>query len=215
MSFPKIVPQSQIDEMRKHQKKGPFTPAQAEAEERKALWLAVFEKCLSPKIACRRIGISMNTYRLWKTNDPDFAEALNESLYDWREELHSSALGRAIGYTKPSSETESGFDEDAEGKPIRYNASDPMAKMYLQGQINRADLEADEETTVVINMAALAGDDNWEPDNVNPEGERRIGNLKIITEYGKPTFPDGEPKEPAMLPSPSSEEEDGEPPTAA
>jgi len=94
-------------------------------------WVNVFGSCLSPKITSKITGIPVERYYRWRNSDPDFCRAINEAILAAREEMLGSALHRAIGYLKPDPTTKSGFEEDADGVPIRYGGSDMLVRALL------------------------------------------------------------------------------------
>lgn len=125
-----------------------------ESWKQKEQWLEVFERCLSPTIASKQIGVSLHTYRRWRNTDPEFCRAINRSLELAHEELQGSAYSRATGYLKPSDETESGYEEDAAGTPIRYGSSDRLAIAILQPP-RHIEEAAQPAVNISLNFAAV------------------------------------------------------------
>ena len=166
MAFPKLVPDTTIQRIKseetEHQKylesidyDPQFNVVEvAQTKQRKERWLELFSQCLSPQLACKQIGISTTTYRKWRQKDSWFCEQLNEIIGDWKGELLASTISRAVGYVR---EDENGnIETDAQGKVIRYGASDQLAKALLQLD-DDAKGKSDASVTVVIDMGALTG----------------------------------------------------------
>ncbi len=136
-----------------------FEKSKLEAWERKERWLGVYAQCLSPSVACRQTDITLDTYRRWRKTDPRFCKGLNHCIEQAQEELVGSVLARATGYARKAdvnAPTESGLEEDAEGKIIRYGASDALAKSVL-GLDKPEQGTGKGDVTVVIDLGALTG----------------------------------------------------------
>lgn len=170
MSFPKLVPETTIQrikneeaEHQQHLESIDYDPRYNELEvmqtrQRKERWLELFGQCFSPQLACKQLGISQQTYRKWRQTDSWFCEQLNETITDWKDELLTSSLSRAVGYVR---DDENGnIETDAAGKIIRYGASDQLAKAFLQ--IDEKSTK-NEPVQVIINMEALMGVDTDMP----------------------------------------------------
>jgi len=148
-----LVPESKIAELEReeHERFQNMLDNHVESKEQawkaKEQWLAIYARCLSPQIACDRSGISMQTYRRWRATDPKFCRALNRVIQEAHEEMVGSAYARATGYLKPDPESESGFEEDATGRPIRHGVSDRLAISLLQ-----TDREDPKRQSVVVNL---------------------------------------------------------------
>ena len=130
------------------------------ADGTKELWLGVYARCLSPSIACWQSGVSLATYKRWRSTDAAFCRGLNNIIVEAKEELIGSVLSRATGYTQAcdiDDPTESGHKEDSSGKVIRYGASDQLARSILQLDDNKKDKNSGASVTVVIDMGALTG----------------------------------------------------------
>jgi hypothetical protein len=142
--FPKPVPATRLAEMRAAEKEREKqrqqdgadmeTPSheisKAMKRQNQERWLELFSKCLSPKLACKQAGVSMGTYSKWRSTDVWFAEQLNQVMEDWRSELLSSAVTRAIGYVQRDPETGE-VQTDGEGKVIYHGASDSLTRALL------------------------------------------------------------------------------------
>ena len=133
MTLIKLIPEDHIEELEKdeHEKFHKMLDSQAESKskswEAKEQWLAVFARALSPMIACKQAGVPNGTYRRWRTTDPRFCRALNRIIEEAHDELIGTAYARATGYLQEDQETESGYQEDATGRPIRHGVSDRLA----------------------------------------------------------------------------------------
>ena len=166
MAFPKLVPDTTIQRIKteetEHQKylesidyDPQFNVVEVEqTKQRKERWLELFSQCLSPQLACKQLGINISTYRSWRQKDSWFCEQLNEIIGDWKGELLASTIARAVGYVR---EDENGnIETDAQGKVIRYGASDQLAKALLQLDDDTKD-KGKSSVNVIINMGALTG----------------------------------------------------------
>lgn len=164
MSFPRLVPQDTIDRIKAeeeaHQerlKEIAYNPRfnQVEvqqARERKERFLELLSQCLSPKLACTQLGVSTTTYRRWRSSDSWFCEELNHIIQDWKGELLTSSIGRAVGYVRNDKETGE-IETDAQGKVIRYGASDRLAINLLNAE--QKDQQQDANVTINLNLNAL------------------------------------------------------------
>ena len=173
MSLIKIIPEDHIEELEKeqHEKFHKMLDAQTESKSKsweiKEQWLSVFERSLSPTIACKQAGVPNGTYRRWRASDPRFCRALNQIIADAHDELIGTAYARATGYLKPSEETETGYEEDATGRPIRHGVSDRLAISLVSANQKAQDVSA--PVVINVNFAALGvGQDKLEqlPSNV-------------------------------------------------
>lgn len=156
MSFPKPVPESKLEAIRAQEQEtvkrweaANYDPKAHQAEtvmkrHRQEQFLEIFRKCLSPKLACKQVGISVATYRKWRNTDSWFAEQLNEAMSDWREELLGSAVSRAIGYTAANPETGE-LITDASGKVKYFDGSDSLARALLN-------MDSDEQKKSGVNV---------------------------------------------------------------
>lgn len=164
MSFPRLVPQDTIDRIKAeeeaHQgrlKEMAYNPQfnQVEvqqAHERKERFLELLSQCFSPSLACNQLGISVGTYRRWRSTDSWFCEELNHIIQDWKAELLTSSIGRAVGYVRNDKETGE-FETDAQGKVIRYGASDRLAINLLNAE--QKDQQQNANVTINLNLNAL------------------------------------------------------------
>jgi hypothetical protein len=110
-------------------------------------FLSVFALCLSPRLACKQADVSLQTYQRWRSSDSWFAEQLNTVMDDWREELLSSAVTRAIGYTRADENGE--LVRDASGKVIYTDGSDSLARQLLQMDQGE---KGNANPTVIVNI---------------------------------------------------------------
>jgi hypothetical protein len=164
MSFPKLVPPEAIEKIRadeevrqKRLEEMAYDPRfnrveVQQARERKERFLKLLSQCMSPKLACKQLGISTKTYRHWRSTDSWFCEELNHVIQDWKGELVTSAIGRAIGYVRLDKETGE-IEADAQGKIIRHGASDRLAINLLNAEKREQDMNAN--ITINLNMGAL------------------------------------------------------------
>ncbi|TCO77151.1 hypothetical protein [Chromatocurvus halotolerans] len=162
--FPKPVPATRLAEMRAAEKEREeqtrieshapsYGISKAMKRQNQERWLELFGKCLSPKLACKQAGISMATYNKWRTNDVWFAEQLNQVMEDWRSELLSSAVTRAIGYVQRDEDTGK-VVTDADGKVVYHGASDSLTRALLN--MDQADATgAGANVNVTINLKAF------------------------------------------------------------
>ncbi len=125
----------------------------------KEVWLAIFARCLSPSIACKQSQVSLTRYRRWRSTDASFCRAINRLLEHAQEDLVGSVYARATGYLKPDAETPSGYEEDGQGRPIRYGGSDRLALSLL----DKSEQAANSTPVVQINIGAMVS----KPDEVN------------------------------------------------
>lgn len=164
MSFPKLVPQESIDRIkaqekthREHLEAIAYNPSSnrvevQQARERKERFLELMSQCLSPQLACKQLGISTTTYREWRTSDSWFCEELNHVIQDWKGELLTSSIGRAVGYVRNDKETGK-IEIDAQGKIIRYGASDRLAINLLNAE--QKEQESNQVVNITLNFSAL------------------------------------------------------------
>ena len=159
MTLIKLIPEDHIEELEKdeHEKFHKMLDSQAESKskswEAKERWLAVFARSLSPMVACKQAEVSKDTYRRWRATDPRFCRALNHIIEEAHDELIGTAYARATGYLQADQETESGYQEDATGRPIRHGVSDRLAISLVNA--NQKAKEATAPLTININFAAL------------------------------------------------------------
>ena len=159
MTLIKLIPEGHIEELEKeeHEKFHKMLDSQAESKskswETKEQWLAVFARSLSPTIACKQAEVPNGTYRRWRSTDPRFCRALNHILEEAHDELIGTAYARATGYLQADQETESGYQEDATGRPIRHGVSDRLAIALVNA--NQKAQEASAPLTINVNFAAL------------------------------------------------------------
>lgn len=159
MSLIKLIPEEHIEELEKeaHEKFHKMLDSQTESKSKswqiKEQWLAVFARSLSPTIACKQAEVPVGTYRRWRSTDPRFCRALNHIIEEAHDELIGTAYARATGYLQADLETESGYQEDATGRPIRHGVSDRLA-ISLVGANQKAQ-ERSAPLTININLAAL------------------------------------------------------------
>ncbi|MEM6771662.1 MAG: hypothetical protein AAF597_13845 [Bacteroidota bacterium] len=128
-------------------------------------FLGVFSRCLSPKLACKQAEVSRKTYQSWRSTDVWFAERLNQIMEDWREELLSSAVTRAIGYTVE--DDDGNLATDASGKVVYQGGSDQLARALLQ--LGNVDRKQGTTVQVNINLEAAGYDEALVPKPVEAE----------------------------------------------
>jgi len=180
MSFPKLVTQEVIDQIKtkedahqEHLNEIAYDPSFnkveiQQARERKERFLELLSQCLSPKLACKQLGISTKTYRGWRSSDSWFCEQLNHIIQDWRGELLTSSIGRAVGYVRNDKDTGE-IETDAQGKIIRYGASDRLAITLLNAE--RKEQESNQVVNISLNFSALG------VEKVPPELEQLPSNV--------------------------------------
>jgi len=180
MSFPKLVTQDAIDQIKaeeeakqEHLKEIGYDPSfnrveVQQARERKERFLELLSQCLSPKLACKQLGISTGTYRRWRSSDSWFCEELNHIIQDWKGELVTASIGRAIGYVRNDEETGE-IETDAQGKIIRHGASDRLAIALLNA--DRKEQELNPVVNISLNFSALG------VEKIPPELEHLPSNL--------------------------------------
>jgi len=159
MTLIKLVPEEHIEELEKeeHEKFHKMLDSQTESKskswETKEQWLAVFARSLSPTIACKQAEVPNGTYRRWRATDPRFCRALNHIIEEAHDELIGTAYARATGYLQADPESESGFQEDATGRPIRHGVSDRLAISLVTANQKAQDVSA--PVVINVNFAAL------------------------------------------------------------
>lgn len=180
MSFPKLVTQEAIEQIRaqedahkEHLNAISYDPSfnrveVQRARERKERFLELMSQCLSPKLACKQLGISTKTYRKWRTSDSWFCEQLNHIIQDWKGELVTSSIGRAVGYVREDEDTGE-IETDAQGKIIHYGASDRLAITLLNA--DRKEQESSQVVNISLNFSALG------VEKIPPELEHLSSNL--------------------------------------
>ncbi|MEM7611170.1 MAG: hypothetical protein AAF270_05810 [Pseudomonadota bacterium] len=160
MSYLQLISDDHIERLKReeHERFSNMIDAQVKLREEswavKERWLAIFERCLSPTIACKQADVSISTYRRWRNTDSRFCIELNKIIEEAHENMIGSAYSRATGYLKPDPETESGYEEDATGRPIRHGMSDRLAIALINGK-ERVAREGPQNVTLNINLAAL------------------------------------------------------------
>jgi len=122
---------------------------------RQEVFLAVYEKTLSIKVATDRGGVSPATYRYWKRTDAEFARKLNAVIQTISDELTGVALQRAMGYAKIDDETGEAH-VDAHGAVIRYGGSDKLMTHFLE-RLSPVSAPKMAEVAITINLGALLG----------------------------------------------------------
>ena len=180
MSFPKLITQEAIDRIKaqeaahqEHLNEIAYDPSfnmveVQQAHERKERFLELMSQCLSPKLACQQLGISTKTYRGWRTSDSWFCEQLNHIIQDWKGELLTASIGRAVGYVREDEDTGE-IETDAQGKIIHYGASDRLAVTLLNA--DRKEQESNQVVNISLNFSALG------VDKVPPEVEHLASNV--------------------------------------
>jgi hypothetical protein len=182
MSFPVIVPQAKIDRLRKEKERREERWAEIghdperngslqAALKRKECWLEIYSQCLSPSLACKQTGIAMSTYRKWRSEDVDFCEQLNAHVRDWREELLSSAVTRAIGRTHKDEEGK--LKRDASGKIIYTDGSDSLARQLLGMDAEEGKSE-NQSVNITFNLSAY-GLERGEAETIAEVNTRTLG----------------------------------------
>lgn len=176
MTYLKLVPEHHIEKLEKeqHEKFHNMLDSHMKSKRRsmktKEQWLEIFRRCLSPQLACKQTQLSIKTYQRWRKTDPWFCRKLNEIIEEAHEEMIGSAYARATGYYKPDLETESGFEEDATGRPIRHGMSDRLAIAMINGS-QRAAEQSPSNVTVVI---------NWEALGITPSGKKCLDGSNVL-----------------------------------
>jgi len=121
---------------------------------------------MSPTVTCKQTGISLAVYKQWKAKDPLFCIALNECVQSFRDEVLGSVIIRATGYLTKDEETDSGYEEDASGKPKYKGGSDALAAKLLDLK-DDTDNKASTAVNVSINIGNLVGKEPIEVDDHN------------------------------------------------
>ena len=88
-----------------------------------------------------------------KLEDPRFCRALNTIIEEAHDELVGTAYSRATGYLQYDPDTNSGYQEDASGRPIRHGVSDRLAISLLGSE--RKQKEQNAPVNITISLAAL------------------------------------------------------------
>jgi len=159
MTTMKLISEDHIAELEKqeHEKLHNMLDQQIVAREeswkRKEQWLAVFSKSLSPSVSCRQSGVSRDCYRRWRNTDPRFCRAVNTIIEEAHDEMVGTAYARATGYLQHDSDSDTGYQEDATGRPIRHGVSDRLAIALIGAE--RKDRELNKPVTITISLGAL------------------------------------------------------------
>jgi hypothetical protein len=127
--------------------------ARGESWKRKEQWLAVFSKSLSPSVSCKQSDVSRDCYRRWRNTDPRFCRALNTIIEEAHDEMVGTAYARATGYLQHDVDSDTGFQEDATGRPIRHGVSDRLAIALIGAE--RKDRELNSPVNITISLGAL------------------------------------------------------------
>ncbi len=142
MSIPKLVPMDHIKKLEDDENNAfnkmivAYDDQKRQSDDQKEQWLAIYGKCLSPSVACKQTGISLETYKRWRSKDPSFCRGINTCIESARDELLGSALNRAIGYTRPDPDNPTEPETDFDGRVIRHGASDTLAKRLLEMDVD-------------------------------------------------------------------------------
>ena len=159
MALIKMISEDHIEDLEKqeHENLHKMLDSQAEAREKsweaKERWLSIFARSLSPTVACKQADVPVGTYRRWRATDPRFCRALNTILAEAHDELIGTAYARATGYFQADPSTDSGYQEDATGRPIRHGVSDRLAISLVNA--NEKAREASSPVVINVNFAAL------------------------------------------------------------
>ena len=159
MTLIKLIPEDHIEalEQEQHEKFSKMLDSQADARskswETKEQWLAIFARSLSPTVACKQTHVPIGTYRRWRNTDPQFCRALNQIISEAHDEMLGTAYARATGYLQADASTESGYQEDATGRPIRHGVSDRLAISLVNANQKAQQQSAPLNST--LNFAAL------------------------------------------------------------
>ncbi|MEM8492160.1 MAG: hypothetical protein AAF756_15170 [Pseudomonadota bacterium] len=177
--FPKPVPDERLEKMKEaeakrlaqYEERG-YDPGSAAHVVSKAAqranqerFLEVFSRCLSPKLACKQAEVSSTTYQKWRSTDVWFAEQLNQVMEDWREELLSAAVTRAIGYT--TVDDDGNLTTDASGKVVYHGGSDQLARALLQ--LGGDESKRREPVHITINLDAAGYNEELAPKALDAE----------------------------------------------
>lgn len=155
MSYLKLIPESTIREVEESQTTNPGLQEHNKKQKQEE-FLAVFERCLSVKVSCERVGISPHGYRYWKKTDAEFLRKLNHILEDWQTELVSASLTKAIGYVRKNDDGE--IETDGFGSVIRYGSEPSLAKYFMDAMGVGADTKTGEgAVNVIIDVGNLLG----------------------------------------------------------
>lgn len=95
------------------------------------------------RYACDAVGISRQTYHAWRSDDPEFARAVDEAKEDATDVLETEAVRRAMGF-----ETDV-FNKDGDHTGTRFTYSDRMLELMLLGR--RSELRSNQTMINVQN----------------------------------------------------------------
>ena len=157
MSYLKLIPEETILEI---EARAPVENGLQDVnkKQRQEEFLAVFERCLSVKVSCDRVGITPHGYRYWKKTDAAFLRKLNHILEDWQTELVSASLTKAIGYVKKGEDGE--IETDGYGTVIRYGSEPALAKYFMDAMgVGDSKDGKDGPVRVSVDIVALLGED--------------------------------------------------------
>ena len=164
MTLIKLIPEDHIEslEQEQHEKFSKMLDSQADARskswETKEQWLAIFARSLSPTVACKQAQVPVGTYRRWRNSDPQFCRALNLIISEAHDEMLGTAYARATGYLQADPNSESGYQEDATGRPIRHGVSDRLAISLVNA--NQKAQQQSAPLNITLNFAALGVPEN-------------------------------------------------------
>ena len=98
------------------------------------MFIKTFERTGSMKMARRDAKLLATEVDRFIGQSPWFCQQINAAINETRREMIVSSLTRATGYTREDPETGKHV-VDADGRVIYFNASDAMAKLWLESPV--------------------------------------------------------------------------------
>jgi hypothetical protein len=99
------------------------------------LYLHMFNKTFSPALARRHANVNYETVKRWRDGWYEFGVAYNNIIDEWAEEVHAGMMMAARYRLIKDEETESGFQESAEGVPIVVIPNEKMAAAICRAHV--------------------------------------------------------------------------------
>jgi len=95
-------------------------------------FLDTFRKTFSVKMSIKMADIEYRIYQKWRRTSIHFVQTFNGIIEEWHDDIYVSAATRAKGYLIAADDTESGYQEDAEGNPIFHGADSKLTTMFIK-----------------------------------------------------------------------------------
>jgi len=131
-AYPHIREQALLIEEKASRSGGTTYAKWKEDCDKQALFLDAFAKSFQVKISLKVAGASRMEYAQWRRTSIHFVEMFNSIIEEWHDDIYASAASRARGRLVADSDSESGFQEDAEGNPIYHGSDTKLTSMFLK-----------------------------------------------------------------------------------